>query len=159
MIQRPELPAVARPSTDEYYMNIARSVARRSTCPGASVGAVLVDERDWSISTGYNGAPTGCHQCDQVGCAKDSYGHCIRTVHAELNALLRGKGDTLYVTHFPCIACCHAIINRRILRVVWEKPYIDRRSEVLCVRQVTYLESAGILVDKLVSKHCYDQEL
>src|SRR5262249_5404100 len=72
-----------RASWDEYFMNIAREVATRSTCDRKHVGAVLV--RDKSIlATGYNGSIRGLPHCDEVGCLMED-GHCVRTVHAEAN--------------------------------------------------------------------------
>src|SRR5919204_5958156 len=101
---------VARPSWDEYFMQIARDVSTRATCNRRLVGAVVVLERR-ILSTGYNGAPHGLPHCTEVGC-KIVDGHCIRTLHAEQNAIVHGalygvslKGSTLYVTCQPCNNC------------------------------------------------------
>lgn len=74
-----------RPNWDEYFISIAREVARRATCPRAKVGAVIVKDHR-IISTGYNGAPAGEPHCCDVGCdiVND---HCCRTIHAEVNAV------------------------------------------------------------------------
>ena len=99
-----------RPSWDEYFMNIALEVARRSTCPRAQVGAIIVRDKR-ILTTGYNGAPSGLPHCTEVGCLMRG-GHCVRTLHAEQNAIIQGalhgvsvKGGTIYVTHQPCLIC------------------------------------------------------
>ena len=77
-----------RPGWDEYFMEVARTVATRATCPRASVGAVVV--RDHRIlTTGYNGAPRHVAHCTEVGCLIEN-GHCMRTTHAEANAVVQG---------------------------------------------------------------------
>ena len=124
-----------RPSWDEYFMMIARDVATRATCPRRSVGAVVVFERR-ILTTGYNGAPRGLEHCrDQYkewpeGCLQG--GHCIRTVHAEQNAILQAalngvstRGATIYVTCQPCNACAKMLINAGIVRVVFDGDYPD----------------------------------
>jgi len=115
-----------RPSRDEYFAGLARAAAQMSTCPRLHVGAVIVKDRH-IISTGYNGAPRGLPHCDDVGCEL-VHNHCIRTVHAEANALIsagfeRTNGATLYVTHSPCYNCVKLIINAGIKRVVFVDTY------------------------------------
>lgn len=118
-----------RPSKDEYFMQLARTVATRSTCPKASVGALLV--KDGSIiSTGYNGSPVGEPHCDEAGHNESADGHCQRAVHAEMNAILQAakhgnstKDSTLYITHFPCNHCLKAVRNAGITHIVYDKPY------------------------------------
>ena len=68
-----------------YFMNIARQVATRSTCDRKHVGAVIVRDRT-ILSTGYNGSIRGLPHCNDVGHLMES-GHCVRTVHAEANAI------------------------------------------------------------------------
>ena len=99
-----------RPSWDEYFAQLARLVATRSTCPRASVGCVIVANKR-IIATGYNGAPSGDDHCDDVGC-KMVDGHCLRTTHAEANALLQAGRRTfknryakVYITKTPCWFC------------------------------------------------------
>lgn len=91
-----------RPNWDEYFLNIAKEVASRSTCPRASVGAVIVKDNR-ILSTGYNGAPPGEPHCTDVGCDMVN-GHCERTIHAETNAVVQAArfgtpvdGATLYI--------------------------------------------------------------
>jgi dCMP deaminase len=92
---------VNRPDWDTYFMNIAKDVATRSTCPRASVGAVIVKDNR-ILSTGYNGSPPGESHCIEVGCLMIN-NHCERTIHAETNAVVQAAkfgvnidGSTLY---------------------------------------------------------------
>lgn len=117
-----------RPDIDEYFLEIADVVAKRSTCPRANVGAVLVRNK-MIISTGYNGAPRGLKHCTDVGCRVVSQ-HCIRTTHAEQNAVAQAayngvstKDTTLYCTHFPCDICLKILINSGVRRIVYSTDY------------------------------------
>ncbi|HXG25093.1 MAG TPA: cytidine/deoxycytidylate deaminase family protein [Chthonomonadales bacterium] len=119
-----------RPSWDEYFMQIARDVSTRATCPRRHVGAVVVLDRR-ILTTGYNGAPHGLPHCTEIGC-KMQDGHCIRTLHAEQNAIVQGalngvslRGATLYATCQPCNMCAKMIINAGIVRVVFDGEYPD----------------------------------
>lgn len=92
---------MSRPSWNEYFVEISRVVASRSTCPRASVGAVIVKDNR-IISTGYNGAPAGQPHCIDEGCIIE-HNHCTRAIHAEVNAVaaaarfgLPVEGATLY---------------------------------------------------------------
>jgi len=119
-----------RPSWDEYFMSIALQVARRSTCDRANVGAIIVKDRR-ILTTGYNGSPAGLPHCDDVGHLMVE-GHCVRTLHAEQNAIIQAayhgvsvQESTLYVTHQPCVICAKMIINAGIRRVVFAGTYPD----------------------------------
>ena len=123
-----------RPDWDSYFMRIAAEVALRSTCTRANVGAVVTKDRR-ILTTGYNGAPRGLPHCLEAGCLMVD-GHCVRTIHAEQNALLQGAlhgvalgGGTVYVTHQPCLNCAKMIINAGIVRVVFTKAYLDPIAE------------------------------
>jgi len=113
---------------DEYLMTIAVAASLRSTCDRAHVGAVLA--RDGQIiSTGYNGSVSGGAHCDDVGHFIVD-GHCIRTVHAEMNAILQAavhgtstKGCTIYITHFPCVNCCKMLANSGVTEIVFLNDY------------------------------------
>jgi dCMP deaminase len=133
---------LARPSWDDYFMQITFEVATRSTCPRAAVGAVIVRDKR-ILTTGYNGAPTGLPHCTEVGCLLVN-GHCVRTLHAEQNAIIQGalhgvdvSGSTLYVTHQPCVICAKMIINAGIRRVVYAGQYPDEIAR-------SFLEEAGV---------------
>jgi dCMP deaminase len=139
----------ARPSWDEYFMDIARQVAKRSTCPRAAVGSVIVKDRR-ILTTGYNGSPMGLPHCTEVGCLIVE-GHCVRTLHAEQNAIIQAalhgvsvKESTIYVTHQPCLNCAKMIINAGIVRVVYGGDYPDDRARV-------FLSEAGVALVHLNS--------
>lgn len=116
-----------RPSWDEYFMGLAHRVATRATCPRAAVGAVIVKDNR-ILGTGYNGSPSGTAHCIDEGCIM-SRNHCIRTIHAEVNAILdalqRGsvRGATLYCTHYPCANCAKLIKQVGIIKVVYGRDY------------------------------------
>ncbi len=116
--------ASTRPSWDDYFMDIAFQVAKRSTCDRAHVGAVIIRDKR-ILTTGYNGAPAGLPHCDDVGHLMIG-GHCMRTLHAEQNAIIQAAlhgvsvaGGTIYVTHQPCLTCAKMIINAGLRRVVY----------------------------------------
>ena len=136
-----------RPSWDEYFMDIAFTVAQRSTCDRAHVGAVIVRDRRM-LTTGYNGAPAGLAHCDDVGHLIID-GHCVRTLHAEQNAIIQAalhgvnvQGATCYVTHQPCLTCAKMIINAGIKRVVYAGNYPDENSR-------RFLQEAGVALEHL----------
>ncbi len=117
-----------RPSWDEYFIDIAFEVAKRSTCPRLQVGAILVRDRR-ILTTGYNGSPAGTKHCTEVGC-KMVGDHCIRTVHAEQNTVIQAalhgvstQGSTLYTTHEPCQICTKILINAGVVRIVFANNY------------------------------------
>lgn len=127
-----------RPSWDEYFLDIVRLVARRSTCLRRSVGAVLVIDKR-ILATGYNGAPSGLKHCSEVGCLRKKMNissgerhELCRGLHAEQNAIIQSalhgvsaRGATLYCTNHPCIICAKMIINAGIARVVYKDGYQD----------------------------------
>ena len=76
-----------RVSWEKYFMNIATEVATRSTCDRKHVGAVIVREKT-ILSTGYNGSIKGLPHCDEAGHEMVD-GHCVRTTHAEANAIVQ----------------------------------------------------------------------
>ncbi len=127
-----------RLSRDEYFIGIANLVAQRSTCPRASVGAVVVDSRNRICGTGYNGSPPGHPHCLDVGCKTiqvENKTYCIRTIHAEVNAVLtvRNHSDklVLYTTHFPCFECLKVLAARGITEVKYQQKYIDPKWELI----------------------------
>jgi len=121
-----------RVSWDEYFMNIAREVATRSTCSRKHVGAVIVRDRT-ILSTGYNGSVRGLPHCDDVGHMMEE-GHCVRTLHAEANAIIQAaKNGTridsaaIYVTASPCWNCFKTIANAGLQKIVFGEFYRDQR--------------------------------
>lgn len=121
---------VARPDKTDYLMQLAQLVATRSTCDRKRVGAVLATQEGHVLSTGYNGSVPGAPHCDDVGHLLERVGSawsCIRTTHAEINAVAfaarRGaalEGSCLYVTHKPCHTCVRAILAAGVRRVVFQ---------------------------------------
>ena len=118
-----------RKSWDEYFMEITQLVAQRSTCDRAFVGCVLVNSDHRIVSTGYNGTASGNPHCVDVG-HRMRDGHCIATIHAEMNALLYcakegipAKGSICYVTHFPCLNCTKALIQAGISAIYYHEAY------------------------------------
>ncbi|MEM2093791.1 MAG: dCMP deaminase family protein [Candidatus Bathyarchaeia archaeon] len=130
-----------RPSLDEYFIEIAHTVAKRSTCLHREVGAVIVKDKH-IISTGYNGAPSGLPHCEEVGCLREKINipsgerhELCRGVHAEANALIQAalhgtstEGASMYCTHQPCVLCAKLIINAKIREVIYKESYPDTLS-------------------------------
>lgn len=119
---------MSRMDWDQYFMAQAQVVALRSTCTRLNVGAVIIKENR-IIASGYNGSVSDGAHCIDEGCYMID-GHCVRTVHAEANAILQcakfgvaTNGTTLYVTHFPCLQCCKQIIQAGIKQIVFEHDY------------------------------------
>jgi dCMP deaminase len=121
-----------RTSWDKYFMQIALDVSTRSTCDRKFVGAVIVRDK-MILSTGYNGSIRGLPHCDEVGHEMDN-GHCVRTVHAEANAIVQAarngvgiEGADIYVTASPCYNCFKLIANSGIKRIFYGELYRDER--------------------------------
>ena len=108
-----------------YFLNIAKAVALRSTCPRLQVGAIIT-YGNRIITTGYNGAPPGEPHCTEVGCRMVD-DHCTRTLHAEQNAIaqlnLHGYPLKKYVTHEPCDICRDRARENLIGEIIWEHKY------------------------------------
>ncbi len=131
-----------RPSWDDYFLEIAAVVAKRSTCLRRQVGAVIVRDKQ-IISTGYNGAPSGIRHCSEVGCLRERLHvpsgerhELCRGLHAEQNAIIQAalhgvstKGATLYCTNHPCSICAKMLINAGVARIVVNGNYQDQLSE------------------------------
>lgn len=118
-----------RISWKEYFMQITELVASRSTCDRAWVGCLLVNDDNRIVSSGYNGSVSGNAHCDEIGHTMRE-GHCIATIHAEINALLycakegiSVKNCTAYVTHFPCLNCTKALIQAGIKYIYYKNDY------------------------------------
>lgn len=117
-----------RISWHQYFMAQSHLLALRSTCTRLMVGATIVREKR-IIAGGYNGSVSGSLHCIDDGCYMID-GHCVRTVHAEANALLQcakfgvaTEGAEIYVTHFPCLQCCKLIIQSGIKTVYYAEDY------------------------------------
>ncbi len=145
-----------RPDWDEYFMNIAATVATRSTCDRAAVGAVIVRDKR-ILTTGFNGSPAGLPHCDDVGHLMVD-GHCVRTTHAEANAIIQAalhgistKGAICYVTHFPCLGCTKMLINAGITAIIYANNYrIDPNADTFF--SDANIEIRAITVSQPISK-------
>jgi len=128
--------SLARPSWDQYFMDIARQVAARSNCMKRQVAAVIVSEKR-IISTGYNGTPRGVKNCNEGGCPRcngfsesgKNLEECLCS-HGEENAIVQAsyhgiaiRDATLYTTYSPCLMCSKMIINAGIRKVVYNEAY------------------------------------
>ncbi len=126
-----------RPTWDDYFIEVVKTVAKRATCDRGRSGAIIVKDKR-ILATGYVGSPTGLPHCDDIGhqfkkvLHEDGSvtNHCVRTVHAEQNAICQAarygvaiNGATMYCTMLPCYTCAKMIINAGIKRVVCMKDY------------------------------------
>jgi len=121
-----------RSTWDQYFMQIAREVATRSTRDRKHVGAVIVRDKN-ILATGYNGSIRGLGHCDEEGHMLED-GHCVRTIHAEANAVIQAakngariEGASIYVTASPCWGCFKMIANAGLTKIVYGEFYRDQR--------------------------------
>lgn len=133
---------------DQFFMAQCHLLAVRSTCTRLAVGATIVRDNR-IIAGGYNGSISGGDHCIDNGCyVVDN--HCVRTIHAEMNALLQCskygspvEGATLYVTHFPCLQCSKAIIQSGIKKVNYATDYKND------AYAITLFEQSGVEVNHI----------
>lgn len=126
-----------RPSWDEYFLELADAVSKRATCDRGRSGCVIVRDKRILV-TGYVGSPAGLPHCDEVGHLMKTMinedgsksDHCVRTVHAEQNAICQAAklgvsvdGATVYCRMTPCRVCAMLLINCGIKRVYCERKY------------------------------------
>lgn len=144
----------SRPSWDEYFMEICRLVATRSTCLRRKVGAVVVRDNR-ILATGYNGAPAGLKHCLDAGCLREKLGvpsgerhELCRGLHAEQNAIIQAAvygisiaGSTFYLTNQPCSLCAKMLANAGVTRVVFDGDYPDELATGI-------LHEAGIKLER-----------
>jgi dCMP deaminase len=133
---------VERISWDQYFMAQSHLLALRSTCTRLTVGATIVRDKR-IIAGGYNGSIAGGDHCIDKGCYVID-NHCIRTIHAEMNALLQcakfgvpTADSEIYVTHFPCLQCCKAIIQAGIKTVYYAEDYKNHPHAVELFQQAS----------------------
>ncbi|MBQ0138656.1 MAG: ComE operon protein 2 [Kurthia sp.] len=125
---------------DQFFMAQSHLLALRSTCTRLSVGSTIVRDKR-IIAGGYNGSISGDDHCIEKGCyVVDN--HCVRTVHAEVNALLQcakygtpTNGADLYVTHFPCLQCTKSIIQAGIKNLFYAEDYKNDSYAVELLKQ------------------------
>ena len=139
-------------------MAMVKIVSSRASCDRLYAGSILVKDNR-IISSGYNGAPTGLSNCSEIGHLLED-GHCVRTIHAEHNAILQAAklgssstvGTTMYSKYSPCIHCAKYVIAAGVKRVVIGKVY--RNANV-----IDFLKEAKIEVDIYKENTEWSQEL
>ncbi|MBS3131213.1 dCMP deaminase family protein [Candidatus Woesearchaeota archaeon] len=140
-----------RVSWEEYFMNIAKQVATRSTCDRKHVGALIVRNKT-ILSTGYNGSIRGIPHCDEVGHMMEN-GHCVATIHAEANAVLQAarngvmiESSEVYITASPCWICFKMLANAGIKKIYYGEFYRD--DKIFDVAKKIGIELVHIKVDQ-----------
>ena len=132
----PKKKKYCRPSWDEYFLKLMDVVGERSTCDRGRPGCVIVKDKR-ILTTGYAGSPVGLGHCDEIGHEMQvvtengvTSQHCIRTIHAEMNAIAQAAkfgisidGATLYIKFTPCYTCAKILVNTGIKRVVAKVRY------------------------------------
>jgi len=155
MVKKEKKIAMRRPSWDEYFLEMAKLVAKRSTCLRRKVGAVLVKDKR-ILATGYNGAPRGLRHCIEIGCMREKLNvpsgerhELCRALHAEQNALIQASlygvsvnGSSLYATNQPCVICAKMLINAGIQEIIIGDGYPDKMA-------MDFLKEAKIKVRRL----------
>ncbi len=150
---------VEKPSFDDIYMDLAVNLAKKSHCIKMHVGAVLTKDTR-IISLGYNGPPSGTHNCDEEwpekGCSRDQKGGCSLALHAEENAILYAsknivslEGSTLYVTLSPCLPCARIIFTTGIKKVYYLNSYAEYKGFAVD-DGVEFLRKFGVEVNKYI---------
>jgi len=119
---------MSRKSYNKYFKDITEAVSERGTCDRKQVGCILIKDKR-ILATGYNGAIVGAKHCDEIGHLMVD-GHCIRTVHAEINALAQCAkygvscdGAIAYINTYPCFDCFKALVNAGIKGIYYTSEY------------------------------------
>ncbi len=147
-----------RPGWDEYFIELAEVVSKRSTCLRRKVGALIV-KNNRILATGYNGVPSGIRHCSETGCLRilnnipsGQRHELCRGIHAEQNAIVQAaflgvsiNDSTLYCTNQPCILCAKMLINAGVKRIVVKDGYPDEAA-------VEMLSEAGLIIEKMGEK-------
>ena len=150
--------SAARPSWDEYFIELAQLVSKRSTCMRRKVGAVIVKNKH-ILSTGYNGAPKGITHCEESGCLRQKLNvpsgqrhELCRGLHAEQNAIIQAAlygtsldGATLYCTNLPCSICAKMLINSGVKSIISSEGYPDEMTK-------GFFDEAGVSVKSINKK-------
>jgi len=136
-----------RLTRDEYFLAIANIVAARATCDRLWAGCVLVKDRE-IIATGYNGAPSGLAECDEIGHllveGNDGRSHCKRTIHAEQNAIYQARkryanlNDVIaYINATPCENCLSELLRCGVRRIVCGSIYKSAERDEVTAKLLT----------------------
>ena len=149
---------IKRPTWDEYFMQAAFLVSRRSTCLRRQVGAVLVKDKR-ILATGYNGAPSGIEHCEATGCLREKMRvpsgqrhELCRGLHAEQNVILQAalhgvsvQESYMYITHTPCSICAKMLINAGIKEIIISDVYPDKMA-------MDFLKEARVKIRRFIAK-------
>ena len=145
MNNKPEKEKYIRPDWDQYFLGLLEPIAKRATCDRGRSGALIVSQNNTILTTGYVGSPPGQPHCDDVGHMmktvtdenNNQSSHCVRTLHAEENAILQAakdgikiQGATIYAKMTPCYNCAMRIVRVGIKRVVAQKRYHADKSSM-----------------------------
>ena len=142
------------PGWNDYFLDLADAVSRRSRDPNTQVGAVIADVHNHVISTGYNGPPPGLNDraLDWSRGADSRSGKYRWVLHAEVNAIVHARCDlrgyAIYVTGHPCHSCAKVIAAAGLARVVYRASPIasvdaeerDAAAEVLALAGIPLLQ-------------------
>jgi dCMP deaminase len=138
---------MSKPNWDHYFLSLAHVVATRASCDRKHVGAVIVNAHHRIVSTGYNGGAAGTPDCDEAGHLMkevDGRQSCVRTLHAESNALDYAGKDavdcTIYTTVIPCYECAKRLVNSGIVRIVYTEYYESQNTKSVAA----YLVNADV---------------
>lgn len=107
---------------DDYFWWIAKAASIKSKDPRCRVGAVIVSADNVVLTTGFNGLPRGVDDEKEI---LENVDEKLKVIcHAEQNAIINAarmgiavQGASIYVTKFPCLACCSSIIQAGITRI------------------------------------------
>lgn len=142
---------MTRVNWEDYFMNIAKEIASRSTCDRKHVGSLIVRDKT-ILSTGYNGSIRGMPHCDDAGHMMEN-DHCVATIHAESNAVLQAAkngvmidGSEIYITASPCWPCFKMLVNAGIKKIYYGEFYRDDR--IFDVAKKLGIELVHIKVDQ-----------
>ncbi|WP_067727357.1 ComE operon protein 2 [Oceanobacillus damuensis] len=152
-----------RISWDQYFMAQSHLLALRSTCTRLMVGATIVRDKR-IIAGGYNGSVSGSVHCIDDGCYVID-GHCVRTVHAEANALLQcakfgvpTDNADIYVTHFPCLQCTKQLIQSGIRTVYYAEDYHNHEYAIQLFKEAG-VETKKVKLDYLAVDTNYKEKV
>ena len=120
------------------FMRMAHEISSLGTCPRKRVGCIITDHRGFILSTGYNGSPARTPHCEDADCILDPHtGQCIRSIHAEMNAIISAanqgvsiKDSSAYVTTRPCNRCTVALIQAGVREIYYDEEYTSESNEL-----------------------------
>ncbi len=145
---------------DTYFISVAFLSAKRSKDPTCKVGAVIINNNNIIVATGYNGFPKKINDDflswdkNNINPLKNKYPYVI---HAEINAILnRNQTDltncTLYTTHYPCNECTKMILQSNITTIKYFNKKKDEASEIMINLSGIKCEQINLNIDKILIK-------